>query len=142
MARVRLASLLRPTARLLLAWQVGIGVVAVLGVLECATWYLDYRAFNAGGVRGGFPVTIGVLCSTLRKTISRLLVLVVCLGHRVLRPALDTASTYRLVGLGALYFVFSSTLDVASNLSQITEVLGLEHTQCTPTPLTFPSARC
>ena len=32
------------------------------------------------------PVVLGVLLSTVKKTVSRLLVLVVCLGYGVVRP--------------------------------------------------------
>ena len=105
----------------LLPLQLCIGGVLVLGVCETATWYHDYHNFNAGGTRGLAPVVIGVLVSTVKKTLSRLLVLVVCLGYGVARPTLG-ATAWRVAALGALYFACSAVLDVASNVAQLSEV--------------------
>ncbi|EOD10610.1 hypothetical protein EMIHUDRAFT_105053 [Emiliania huxleyi CCMP1516] len=85
---------------LLLPLQVYIGGVILLGWLEAVTWYRDYDLFNAGGSRGVVPIVLGVLASTAKKTaprarlthspvaplspqVSRLLLLVVCLGYGV-----------------------------------------------------------
>jgi len=108
-------------ASLLLPLQSYIGGVILLGIIESATWYLDYRAFNSGGSRGVAPVVVGVLISTVKKTVSRLLVLAVCLGYGVVRPTLGSTA-YKVLTLGVVYFVFSAVLDVASNVSQISEV--------------------
>ncbi|KAJ1633252.1 lung seven transmembrane receptor-domain-containing protein [Pavlovales sp. CCMP2436] len=96
------------------------GVIA-LGMVETTTWYLDYVNFNSSGLRGLWPVVIGVLASTVKKTVSRLLVLVVSLGYGVVRPTLG-AVTNRVMLLGLLYLLFSMILDTVSNLSPITEV--------------------
>ena len=104
----------------LLPLQRAIGWVLLLGVVEGATWYMAYRAFNHGGNRGMLPTTLGVLASTVRKTVARLLVLAVCLGYGVVRPTLGTTAVR--VGLfGAVYFVFAAALDVASNVSTMSE---------------------
>ena len=51
----------------------------------------------------------------VRKTLSRALVLTVCLGYGVVRPTIG--STWpRIVLLGGLYFVASAALDIASNV--------------------------
>ena len=70
----------------LLPLQSCISAVIFLGAVESATWYFDYISFNAGGTRGVAPVVLGVLLSTVKKCVSRLLVLVVCLGYGVVRP--------------------------------------------------------
>jgi len=64
---------------------------------------------------------LGVCISTARKTVSRLLVLAVCLGYGVVRPSLGSVA-YRVLALGLVYTVFSAALDVASNVSQISEM--------------------
>ena len=43
------------------------------------------------------PVVLGVLLSTVKKTVSRLLVLVVCLGYGVVRPTLGNVA-YKVRG--------------------------------------------
>ena len=67
------------------------------------------------------PVVIAVSISTVRKTVSRLLVLAVCLGYGVVRPTLGNLA-YKVLGLGLCYTIFSAALDVTSNVSQISEL--------------------
>ena len=59
----------------LLPLQMCIAGVVLLGLLESTAWYTDYIGFNRGGSRGITPVVIAVSISTVRKTVSRLLVL-------------------------------------------------------------------
>jgi len=105
----------------LLPLQVVIGWVLVLGVVEGATWYLAYRAFNHGGARGTLPTIVGVLVSTTRKTVARLLVLAACLGYGVVRPTLDTPTLHRMCAFGAAYFSCSAAHDVCANISNMAE---------------------
>ena len=85
----------------LLPLQSCISAVIFLGAVESATWYFDYVSFNAGGTRGVAPVVLGVLLSTVKKCVSRLLVLVVCLGYGVVRPTLGSAA-YRVAAFGSV----------------------------------------
>ena len=105
----------------LLPLQVGISWVVGLAALESLTWFASYRAFNDGGARGLGPTVLGVLISTTRKTVSRLLVLTVCLGYGVVRPTLGEVRQ-RIALIGAVYFVASAALDVASNVSRLEEL--------------------
>lgn len=105
----------------LLPLQSCISAVIFLGAVESATWYFDYVSFNAGGTRGVAPVVLGVLLSTVKKCVSRLLVLVVCLGYGVVRPTLGYVA-YRVMALGLVYFLLSATLDVASNVSKLSQL--------------------
>lgn len=105
----------------LLPLQLAIAAVLALGIAEGAIWHTGYRHFNAGGTRGVVPVTAGVLTSTVRKTVSRLLVLTVSLGYGVVRPSLGSDAK-RVGALGAVYFVCSAALDLVSNVSQISEL--------------------
>ncbi|KAL1514711.1 hypothetical protein AB1Y20_003798 [Prymnesium parvum] len=105
----------------LLPLQMCIAGVIMLGLLETSTWHLDYISFNGGGSRDLLPVVIAVSISTVRKTVSRLLVLAVCLGYGVVRPTLGSVAQ-KILALGVVYTVFSAALDVASNISQISEL--------------------
>ena len=78
-------------------------------------------AFNALGTRGLLPTILGVLVSTARKTVSRGLVLTVCLGFGVVRPTLG-ALWPRILALGGVYALASAALDVASNVSRLEEL--------------------
>jgi len=106
---------------LLLPLQQYIGGVLLLGTFETLIWYLDYRSFNAGGTRGVAPVVLGVFLSTVKKVVSRLLVLAVCLGYGVVRPTLGSVA-YKVLALGVVYLTFSAVVDVASNISQMSEM--------------------
>ena len=66
-------------------------------------------------------MVLGVLLSTVKKTVSRLLVLIVGLGYGVVRPTLGNVA-YRVMALGLVYFCFSAALDVASNVSQLSRL--------------------
>jgi len=107
--------------RELLRLQNCISGVIALGMVETATWYFDYVSFNSTGTRGLVPVIVGVFASTVKKTVSRLLVLVVSLGYGVVRPTLGAVGK-RVVCLGVVYFVFSMILDTVSNISPITDI--------------------
>lgn len=104
----------------LLPLQSAIACVLLLSVVEAATWYLAYRSFNESGARGLLPTIGGVVVSSSRRTISRLLVLTVCLGYGVVRPTLGSVA-HRVALLGAIYFAATATLDVASNTSRLDE---------------------
>ena len=105
----------------LLPLQTAIAAVLFLSVVESATWFASYRAFNEGGTRGLVPTVLGVLASTTRRTVVRLLVLAVCTGYGVVRPSLGALAP-RIALLGCLYFVTSLALDVASNVTRLDEL--------------------
>jgi len=107
--------------RELLRLQNCISGVIALGMVETATWYFDYVSFNTSGTRGLGPIIIGVFASTVKKTVSRLLVLVVSLGYGVVRPTLGNVAK-RVLLLGVVYFIFSMILDTVSNISPITDI--------------------
>lgn len=105
----------------LLPLQSAIAGVLLLATLEAATWWRCFHGFNEGGARGLVPTILGVLISTVRKTISRGLVLTVCLGFGVVRPTIGS-SWPRILLLGALYFLASAALDIASNTARLEEL--------------------
>ena len=51
--------------------------ILLLSAVECAVWYISYRGFNQSGARGVAPTVAGIIISTARKTLARLLVLTV-----------------------------------------------------------------
>jgi hypothetical protein len=98
--------------REILSLQHCIAGVIALGILESTIWYFQYLVYNLEGETHMGAVIVGVLVSTLKRTVSRLLVLVVSLGFGVVKPTLGTTK-YKVGFLGALYFCFSAALAIA-----------------------------
>jgi hypothetical protein len=90
----------------LLRVQFWIGGVIFLGLLEKAFFLSEYQTINATGqsVRGA--VIFAEFVSCLKRTLARLLVMVVCIGYGIVKPRLGVALR-KVVVLGVLYFIFS-----------------------------------
>ncbi|CAI0552290.1 unnamed protein product [Linum tenue] len=65
-----------------------ITAVIGLGMSEMALWYFEYANFNANGSRPAAITFWAVTFSAVKKTVSRLLLLVVSMGYGVVRPTL------------------------------------------------------
>ncbi|CAG01227.1 unnamed protein product, partial [Tetraodon nigroviridis] len=117
----------------LLRIQFWIGAVIILGMLEKAVFYSEYQSIRYKGDYGqlgsefGFcllsaavsnvlfhpPSTVqgavifAELLSALKRSLARILVLIVSLGYGIVRPRLGT-TVHRLVAVGLLYLLFSS----------------------------------
>lgn len=107
----------------LLTLQHHVTFVIILGLLETTIWYHDYTSFNSTGSRRVGPVIGGVLLSSVKRTLSRLLVLIVCMGYGVMKPALSSSQRTKVICLGLVYFVFSSVYDIISSYSQMTFIM-------------------
>eukprot|EP00246_Nothoceros_aenigmaticus_P009609 TRINITY_DN2523_c0_g1_i1.p1 TRINITY_DN2523_c0_g1~~TRINITY_DN2523_c0_g1_i1.p1 ORF type:complete len:525 (-),score=80.79 TRINITY_DN2523_c0_g1_i1:473-2047(-) len=100
-----------------------ITVVIALGMCEMAMWYFEYVNFNSTGNR---PVGITLWAVTLgavKKTVSRLLILVVSMGYGVVRPTLG-GLTSKVIVLGGTYFLAAESLDVVENVGTINDFSG------------------
>ncbi|KAJ7525427.1 hypothetical protein O6H91_17G050500 [Diphasiastrum complanatum] len=98
----------------ILQLQNWITVVIALGMSEMGMWYFEYANFNATGKRPIGITTWAVTLGAVKKTISRLLILVVSMGYGVVRPTLG-GLTSKVNLLGAAYFVSVEALDVLEN---------------------------
>ncbi|KAK9820340.1 hypothetical protein WJX72_009196 [[Myrmecia] bisecta] len=96
------------------------GVVG-LGMMEMSTWYFDYVNFNATGFRPYMTTIYAVLLGCIRKTLSRLLVLVVAMGFGVVLPYLG-AIQKKIIALGVVYFLAVCALDITSNVGTIDDL--------------------
>ncbi|CAI0423771.1 unnamed protein product [Linum tenue] len=65
-----------------------ITAVIALGMCEMAVWYFEYANFNSTGRRPIGVTLWAVTFTTVKKTLSRLLLLVVSMGFGVVRPTL------------------------------------------------------
>mmetsp|Transcript_63656 Transcript_63656/g.201285 ORF Transcript_63656/g.201285 Transcript_63656/m.201285 type:complete len:304 (+) Transcript_63656:851-1762(+) len=107
--------------REILPLQNFITLVMALGMIEMSTWYFDYVNFNATGFRPYLNTMCAVLLGSVRKTLSRMLILVVSMGFGVVRPTLG-GITRKVLALGMGYFVGSAALDVLTNVGTIDDL--------------------
>ncbi|CAK9133686.1 unnamed protein product [Ilex paraguariensis] len=100
-----------------------ITAVIGLGMCEMALWYFEYANFNATGSRPMGITLWAVTFSAFKKTVARLLLLVVSMGYGVVRPTLG-AITSKLILLGVTYFVASEALELVEHLGNINDFSG------------------
>eukprot|EP00262_Sarcandra_glabra_P021177 TRINITY_DN878_c0_g1_i1.p1 TRINITY_DN878_c0_g1~~TRINITY_DN878_c0_g1_i1.p1 ORF type:complete len:530 (+),score=68.19 TRINITY_DN878_c0_g1_i1:75-1664(+) len=100
-----------------------ITAVIALGMCEMAFWYFEYANFNSTGSRPMGITIWAVTFSAVKKTISRLLLLVVSMGYGVVRPTLG-GITSKVVLLGVIYFVASEALELVEHLGNINDFSG------------------
>ncbi|XP_029900203.1 transmembrane protein 87A-like [Myripristis murdjan] len=91
----------------LLRIQFWIGAVIILGMLEKAVFYSEYQSIRYRGDYVQGAVIFAELLSALKRSLARILVLIVSLGYGIVKPRLGT-TVHRLVAVGLLYLLFSS----------------------------------
>ncbi|KAK3014930.1 hypothetical protein RJ639_009946 [Escallonia herrerae] len=100
-----------------------ITAVIGLGMCEMALWYFEYANFDATGSRPMGITLWAVTFSAVKKTVSRLLLLVVSMGYGVVRPTLG-GITSKVLLLGMVYFVASEALELVEHLGNINDFSG------------------
>ena len=98
-----------------------ISVVLLLGMAEMLTWYCDFDDFNATGFRPYATTVLAVLLGALRKSLSRMLLLVAAMGFGIVRPTLG-GSAWRVAALGLSYFAVSCGLDVTTHVGTVDDL--------------------
>jgi len=100
-----------------------ITAVIALGMLEMALWYFDYSNLNSTGVRPMGVTLWAVTFTAVKKTLSRLLLLVVSMGYGVVKPTLG-AITSKILIFGATYFLAGEALELYEHLGNINDFSG------------------
>lgn len=90
----------------LLRIQFWIGGVILLGMLEKAMFYAEYQSINTSGVPVKTAIHIAEWVSCAKRTLARMLVVIVSLGFGIVKPRLGPM-LHRVVGTGGLYFVLA-----------------------------------
>lgn len=88
--------------------QFWIGGVILLGMLEKATFYAEYQSINNTGSRVQGAMLGAEWVSCAKRTLARMLVVIVSLGFGIVKPRLG-AALHRVVGVGMLYFFLASS---------------------------------
>lgn len=91
----------------LLRIQFWIGGVIFLGMLEKAVFYSEYASVNHSGVSISGAHKFAEAVSALKRSLARMLVIIVSLGFGVIKPRLGPM-LHRIVGVGALYFILAT----------------------------------
>jgi len=107
----------------LLRLQHAIAAVIILGIIENATLAFDNLGFNNIGLNYTAAMIVGVIFSTFKKAISRVLVLIVGMGYGVVKPTLGNAKV-KVILLGVAYTIFSGGLSIAE-LVQRTQTFSI-----------------
>ncbi|TYG82628.1 hypothetical protein ES288_D01G104900v1 [Gossypium darwinii] len=100
-----------------------ITLVITLGMLEMALWYFDYAEFNGSGT---WPIGITmwvVTFDTIKRTIARIIILMVSMGYGVVRPTLG-GLTSKVTMLGATFFLASEILELVENVGAVSDLSG------------------
>ncbi|XP_029422904.1 transmembrane protein 87B isoform X5 [Nannospalax galili] len=77
------------------------------GMLEKAVFYSEYQNINSTGLSTQGLLIFAELISAIKRTLARLLVIIVSLGYGIVKPRLGTVM-HRVTGLGLLYFIFAA----------------------------------
>ncbi|KAL6495957.1 hypothetical protein OROGR_030520 [Orobanche gracilis] len=100
-----------------------ITLVITLGMFEMAFWYFDYAEFNETGVRPTGITVWAVTFGTVKRTVARLIMLIVSMGYGVVRPTLG-GLTSKVVLLGGTFFVASEVLEIIENVGAVSDLSG------------------
>ncbi|CAN6584448.1 unnamed protein product [Malus baccata var. baccata] len=100
-----------------------ITAVIALGLFEMILWYFDHVNFNNTGMRPIVVTTLVVTVGAVRKTVSRLLILIVSMGYGVVRPTLG-GLTSKVLLLGITFFLATELLNITEYVGTINDVSG------------------
>lgn len=91
----------------------------VIAMIETTMLYFHFIDWNENGVPTTAITIVGVFFGALKRALSRVLVMLVCLGYGVVRPSLGE-EMHRVLYLGGSYFVLSFVYSLMMNLSPST----------------------
>ncbi|CAH9134716.1 unnamed protein product [Cuscuta epithymum] len=97
-----------------------ITVVIALGMVEMALWYFEYTNLNSTGKRPMGITLWAVTVSAVKKTLSRLLLLMVSMGYGVVKPTLGGV-TSKVYLLSLVYFISLEALELVEHLGNIND---------------------
>ncbi|XP_005006285.1 transmembrane protein 87A isoform X1 [Cavia porcellus] len=90
----------------LLRIQFWIGVVIFLGMFEKAVFYAEFQNIRYEGECVQGALILAELLSAVKRSLARILVIIVSLGYGIVKPRLGV-TLHKVVVAGALYLLFS-----------------------------------
>ncbi|KAJ6805065.1 transmembrane protein 87A [Iris pallida] len=100
-----------------------ITLVIALGMFEMTLWYFDYVEFNKTGVRPRGTTFWAVTFGSIRRTVARVVILIVSMGYGVVRPTLG-GLTSKVIMLGGTFFLASEVLELVENVGTVSDLSG------------------
>ncbi|KAM0959566.1 hypothetical protein TB2_024322 [Malus domestica] len=100
-----------------------ITLVITLGMFEMALWYFEYAEFNETGVRPTGTTAWAVTFGTVKRTVARVILLMVSMGYGVVRPSLG-GLTSKVILLGLTFFLASEVLEMVENVGAVSDLSG------------------
>lgn len=100
-----------------------ITLVITLGMFEMAFWYFEYAGFNKTGIRPTGITLWAVTFGTVKRTVARLILLMVSMGYGVVRPTLG-GLTSKVIMLGGTFFLASEILELVENVGAVSDLSG------------------
>lgn len=100
-----------------------ITLVITLGMFEMALWYFEYAEFNETGIRPTGITMWAVTFGSVKRTVARLIILMVSMGYGVVRPTLG-GLTSKVVLLGLTFLVASEVLELVENVGTVSDHTG------------------
>jgi hypothetical protein len=94
--------------RELLKIQFWIGGVIIIGMIEKSAFLAEYDIVNRNGYKVHFAIVTAEVLSCLKRTVSRMLVIIVALGYGIVKPRLGPLKQ-KVFGVGILYFIIATT---------------------------------
>ncbi|CAJ0947105.1 unnamed protein product, partial [Mesorhabditis belari] len=85
--------------------QYWIGGVIILGMVEKAMFYSEYSTMNNYGENVDGVIEAAELISCLKRTMSRVLIIIVSVGYGIVKPRLGQTLS-QVAGVGFVYFIF------------------------------------
>lgn len=101
----------------ILILQFVILAVIGLGFSEHFLFTVDYSYMNFSGHNPYGLIYVAEIVAALKKTIARLLVVIVCLGFGTVKPRLSTFNLRLLVIAGVIYFTAASLTGIIDSIS-------------------------
>lgn len=100
-----------------------ITLVITLGMFEMALWYFEYAEFNETGIRPMGITAWAVTFGTVKRTVARIIILMVAMGYGVVRPTLG-GLTSKVIMLGGTFFLASEVLELVENVGAVSDLSG------------------
>lgn len=100
-----------------------ITLVITLGMFEMTFWYFEYAQFNQNGIRPTGITIWAVTFGSIKRTIARLIILMVSMGYGVVRPTLG-GLTSKVIMLGMTFFLASEVLELVENVGAVNDLSG------------------
>lgn len=118
----------------LLRIQFWIGAVIIVGMIEKAVFYAEYSNMNLTGESIEGLLELAELTSCLKRTMARVLIIIVSVGFGVVKPRLGSTMN-KVFAVGISYFLFSSVEGLARVSKHATE--AIKQKQIAKIPLAF-----